>query len=90
MSLRPSSDNMINNLKNFRGEPRVYSLPVGLTLPDGLVVIHEHSEQYSLQTTLPIPLPALNDKMTDLLADCISVTKTQYLEALDDEDDQDN
>jgi hypothetical protein len=90
MSLRPNSDTMIGILENFRGSPRVYSIPVGTTLPDGLVVFHEHSNHYSLQTTVPIPLPDLNDKMTDFLAGCISVTKEQFLEAQDDEDDQDN
>lgn len=91
MSLRPNSENMINILRNFRGSPRVYSLPVGTKLPDGLCVIHEHSDHYSLQTTEQIPLPALNDKLTRLLADAaVSVTKEQFLEAQDDEDDQDN
>ena len=55
-----------------------------------MVVIHEHSDHYSMQTTQPIPLPELNEKMTELLATCLSSTKEQFLEALDDEDDQDN
>ena len=90
MSLRPNSDIMIKILNNFRGSPRVYALPVGTTLPDGLVVFHEHSDHYSLQTTVPIPLPILNEKLTQLLANSVSVTKEQFLDAQEDEDDQDN
>jgi hypothetical protein len=90
MSLRPNSPMMKTILENFRGSPRVYCLPVGTTLPDGLVVIHEHSDRYSMQTTVPIALAELEDKMTALLAECPSSTKEQFLAALDDEDDQDN
>jgi hypothetical protein len=90
MSLRPNTMTMLNVLENFRGSPRVYALHAGTTLPDGLVVIHEHSDHYSLQTTKPIPLPDLNDKITDLLDSCISVTKEQFLAEQEDEDNQNN
>ena len=90
MSLRPNGPNMISILQNFKGSPRVYALPVGMTLPKGLVAIHEHSDHWSLQTSEPIPLPDLNNKLTDLLATTISVTKEQFLAAQEDEDDQDN
>ena len=90
MSLRPNSENMLNILRNFKGSPRVYCLPVGLKLPEGLVVLHEHSDHWSMQTTRPVPLPQLNAEMTKLLAGTVSVTKEQFLEAQEDEDDQDN
>ena len=90
MSLRPNSPVMKTILENFRGNPRVYCMPVGTTLPDGLVVLHEHSDHYSMQTTEPITLSDLNAKLTALLAECPSATKEQFLEALEDEDDQDN
>lgn len=90
MSLRPSSERMVEILKNFRGSPRVYALPVGTILPEGLVVFHEHSDHYSMQTTVPVPLPVFNDQLTKFLSGCVSVTKEQFLEAQDDEDDQDN
>ena len=89
MSLRPSSDVMRDILVNFRGSPLVYQLPTGLVLPEGLVILHEHSDHYSLQTTMPISLPELNAKMTTFLTSLQSCTKEQFLAALDDIEDQD-
>ena len=56
MSLRPSGETMHSILKDFKGTPWVHHLPLGLELPEGLVVLHEHTDHYSLQTTEPITL----------------------------------
>ena len=90
MSLRPSGPNMLSILQNFKGEPSIYTLPCGLALPDGFCVYHEHSDHYSLQTTVPISLPDLNKKMTEFLQSLSVQTRQQFLEMLEDEDDQDN
>jgi hypothetical protein len=90
MSLRPKSDKMLDILRDFKGSPRVYCLHEGMNLPEGLVVIHEHSDHWSLQTSTPISLPDLNNKMTALLATTVNVTKEQFLAAQEDEEDQDN
>ena len=36
-------------LSSHPGEPRVYRLHMGLVLPEGLVVLHEHTDHYSMQ-----------------------------------------
>ncbi|GAA6036946.1 hypothetical protein JCM8097_005472 [Rhodosporidiobolus ruineniae] len=42
-------------------DPKVFS---SLPLPKNLVMYHEHSDHYSLQTREPIPLDELNDQIT--------------------------
>ena len=90
MSLRPMGPKMVEILKGFKGNPRVYALLEGMTLPEGLIVLHEHSDHYSMQTTKPITLDELNEKMTQLLSTVTSVTRDEFLAQLEDEDDQDN
>lgn len=90
MSLRPNSPKMLDILSKFKGSPLIFSLLEGMVLPKGLVVIHEHTDHYSLQTTEPVTLPELNERMTKLLASCMHSTREQFLEAQNDENDQDN
>ncbi|CUF53889.1 Hypothetical protein, putative [Bodo saltans] len=90
MSLRPATDKMIGILKEFKGEPRVYAMLEGSPVPAGLVVLHEHSDHYSLQTSEPITLDALNAKMTEFLKTIPSQTREQFFAQMADEDDQDN
>eukprot|EP00300_Choanocystis_sp_HF-7_P033531 c45891_g1_i1.p1 GENE.c45891_g1_i1~~c45891_g1_i1.p1 ORF type:complete len:166 (+),score=33.38 c45891_g1_i1:29-499(+) len=90
MSLRPRTEKMISILREFKGEPTIYALLEGMRLPPDLVLLHEHSDHYSLQTAVPIELPHLNSKLTALMQSLTSQTKQQFLQALEDEDDQDN
>ena len=88
-SLRPSGENMVNILKNWNGEPTIFRLNEGMQLPDGLVVIHERSDHYSMQTTVPIELEELNAKITEILEEAPRQTKQQFLEQYYDLYDQD-
>lgn len=90
MSLRPRGDKMTSILQGYKGSPRVYSMHEGLTLPGPLVVYHEHTDHYSMQTSEPISLAEFDKLLSDFLASLPSVTKEQYLAQLEDEDDQDN
>lgn len=90
MSLRPAGDTMIQILKSFRGEPKIYHLACGLELPKGLVVYHEHSDHYSLQTSEPISLTMFNERLTKFLQELPAQTKEQFLNQMEDIDDQDN
>lgn len=90
MSLRPASDTMIQILKSFRGEPKIYHLPCGMKLPPALVVYHEHSDHYSLQTSEPIQLEAFNKRLTEFLQSLAAQTREQFLKQMEDVDDQDN
>jgi hypothetical protein len=81
---------MINILKGFRGDPKVYTIRCGLELPPHFILYHEHSDHYSLQTREPIPLEELDQRMTQFLKSLPSQNRDQFLESLEDMDDQDN
>lgn len=92
MSLRTANPKMRQILGDFRGGPelRVYRMQEHLNLPDGLVLLHEHSDHYSLQTSVPVPLDKLNQKLTEFLQTLPSQSKEEFIEWFDDVDDQDN
>ena len=90
MSLRPAGDTMIDILRRFRGDPKVYTIWCGLELPSHFVLYHEHSDHYSLQTTESVPLEELNRRMTEFLKSLPCQNRDQFLESLEDVDDQDN
>jgi hypothetical protein len=90
MSLRASSEKMATILREFRGEPRVYRMQEGTLLPSGLVVLHEHTDHYSLQVSEEMALAQFNQKLTDYLKTLPNVSKAEWLAAFDDVDDQDN
>lgn len=90
MSLRPGNDTMLNILRNWRGDTRVYRMSEGLQLPKELIVLHERDDHYSMQTTEPVHLSVLNERLTEFLESCPSQTKEQFIEQMEDLDDQDN
>ena len=90
MSLRPATENMLHIAKNYRGNVTVFRLQEGLELPDGLVLLHERDDHYSMQTDEPVPLETLNERITNLLKECPTQTRDQFVEQLEDPDDQDN
>ena len=90
MSMRPATDSMLRIAQAFRGEQRVYRFDEGMELPDGLIVLYERDDHYSMQTTEPCTLDELNAKITALIQTMDYQTKEQFIEQLLDEDDQDN
>lgn len=90
MSLRPAGEKMVSILKEFKGSPRVYRMHEGLTLPDPLVVFHEHTDHYSLQTSQALSLDEFHSVLTKFLESLPSTTKEQFFDQLNDDDDQDN
>mmetsp|Transcript_39089 Transcript_39089/g.55031 ORF Transcript_39089/g.55031 Transcript_39089/m.55031 type:complete len:154 (+) Transcript_39089:14-475(+) len=90
MSLRPATENMLHIAKNYRGNVTVFRLQEGLKLPDGLVLLHERDDHYSLQTDEPVTLETLNSRITEVLAECPTQTRDQFVDQLEDPDDQDN
>ncbi len=89
-SLRPSGPKMHEILKGYKGDPRVYRMHEGLILPEGMVILHEHTDHYSLQPSVPTPLGEFNARITDLIQGLPSMTREQFFAALEDPDDQDN
>ena len=90
MSLRPAGDNMTRILANFRGEPTVYTIGCGTTIPSHFALFHEHTDHYSLQTAEPVDLDTLNKRMTEFLETLPKQSLQQFIEQLEDDEDQDN
>ncbi len=90
MSLRPPTNKMIEILVNFKGTPTIYRLLSGLELPPHLILYHEHTDHYSLQTSEPVTLDEFNGRLTEFLQTLPSLSRKQFLWEFFDEDDQDN
>lgn len=68
MSMRPSGITMGMLVGVFRAKhARVYEVPAGTPIPPELVLLHEHSDHYSLQPAEPMLLPALEARLTAFL-----------------------
>mmetsp|Transcript_18707 Transcript_18707/g.26193 ORF Transcript_18707/g.26193 Transcript_18707/m.26193 type:complete len:169 (+) Transcript_18707:18-524(+) len=78
MSLRPGGFNMGEIVANFKGAHRIIEIPKDIKLPKEFILLHEHSDHYSLQTTVPITLSELNSRMTKFLAPFKVITKDEY------------
>mmetsp|Transcript_5306 Transcript_5306/g.11732 ORF Transcript_5306/g.11732 Transcript_5306/m.11732 type:complete len:101 (+) Transcript_5306:179-481(+) len=76
--------------KNYRGNVTVYRMQEGMDMPDGLIVLHERDDHYSLQTEEPVELDELNQRLTSFLEELPSQTRDQFVDQLEDPDDQDN
>ncbi len=62
-SLRPRGTNMWDLLIQRRGATNVMEIPEGTKLPQGLVLLHEHGDHYSLQCTTAMTRKALEKLM---------------------------
>jgi len=68
MSMRPPTPYFINFAENFGGKRVVvFRVPKGTALPNTLTLLHEHTDHYSLQTTVPCSLSELNQRLTKFL-----------------------
>lgn len=56
MSLRPGGFNLGEIIANYKGAVQIIEIPKSFKLPPELILLHEHSDHYSLQTTAPIKL----------------------------------
>ncbi|KAJ7273746.1 hypothetical protein B0H12DRAFT_1007738 [Mycena haematopus] len=65
MSLRPDGPFLQELIRGLKGRNTViYRLPQGVKLPPDLVLLHEHTEQHSMQCTVPMTLATLNEKLS--------------------------
>lgn len=65
MSLRPDCSKFRCLLSSFRGPFKVYTLQSGLQIPEDLLLIHEHTDHYSLQVKKSMSLDHFNSLLTD-------------------------
>ena len=67
-------------LATYTGKCNIVFVPENTAIPEGLVLIHEHGDHFSLQTTVSITPASLNKKMTTFLASFKRYTKDEYFE----------
>jgi hypothetical protein len=82
MSMRPTGKKLENFLKSFRGKC-IYMVKEGTKIPDNLVLLHEHTDHYSLQTSVPCKEDELNERLTKFLTENATfLTKMECLDVL--------
>ena len=68
MSMRPLGAALAMIVAPFRGKCLVHEVPANTPLPPELVVLHEHSDHYSVQPAVTMTPSALNAALTAWLA----------------------
>ncbi|PLB47327.1 hypothetical protein P170DRAFT_511951 [Aspergillus steynii IBT 23096] len=80
-SMRPNTPKTQRLVSTLRGTSAcIYSIPAGVRIPDGLILVHEFKDHYSLQAGEETTVDALNARITDFLqskGQCL--TKEEWL-----------
>lgn len=79
-SLRPAGINLWDIVSSRRGITNILEIPAGVKIPEGLVLLHEHGDHYSLQGTQPMKRKALEALMNKFVADFPFYTKEEYFQ----------
>ncbi len=79
-SLRPAGINMWDIVSSRAGITNVLEIPEGVKIPEGLVLLHEHVDHYSLQCTKPMKRKALEGFMNQFIADFPFYSRDEYFE----------
>merc|ERR1712230_1810 len=81
-SLRPNTPTQQDLVDSFKGPSVVvYAVPQGTMLPEGLVVVHEKADHYSLQPAEEMSLAELNAKINNFLnTKGVRLTKSEWQE----------
>ncbi|GAA6008970.1 hypothetical protein JCM10207_004047 [Rhodosporidiobolus poonsookiae] len=79
-SLRPHGYMQQEIVRNFDlPDTVIWQLKKGLKLPKNLVLYHEHTDHYSLQTRVPVTLDVLNTQLTDFFTrNCTAWTQKAW------------
>lgn len=56
----------------------VFKIPEGTALPDGLVLYHEHTDHFSMQTSVACLPQELNKKLTEFVSQFSFYSKEDY------------
>ena len=69
MSMRPAGRMLAVIVGTFRSSKALlYEVPAGTRIPTSLVLLHEHSDHYSMQPAERMPLARLNAALTTFLS----------------------
>jgi hypothetical protein len=78
MSMRPNGMSQLEILAGMRGEVSVCEVPEGAPIPAGLVLVHEHTDHFSMQTSVPCTPRELNEKLTSFIAQYEHYPKSEW------------
>jgi hypothetical protein len=62
----------------------------GTIVPEGLALLHENQDLYSLQAARPMPLSEMNERITAFLKTAHEMTRDDCLAMLEDPEDYDS
>lgn len=79
-SLRPAGGQMWEILSTQTGVVKVIEIPEGTHLPPDMVILHEHTDHYSLQTTKSIKPSVFSKNVTEFLSKFEVYPKEVYFE----------
>lgn len=80
LSLRPQGINMWDILSTWSGKTNVLVIPKDTVVPDDLVLIHEHGDHYSLQTSISRTPRDLNASLTKFMDKFELMSKNDYFD----------
>ena len=84
-SLRPLGPVLKEIIANFRGNC-IFVVPKDTPIPDDLVLLHEHSDHYSLQTSVPCTEKQLNQRLQTFFSKLPQMDKATFFKTYDTED----
>jgi hypothetical protein len=67
MSMRPIGQMLAVLVYNLKGKCNIFEVPEGTKIPQGLILLHEHSDHFALQPAIEMPLAELNKRLTAFL-----------------------
>ena len=78
LSLRPMGINLWDIVSNYNGKITVVRIPKNTPIPEELVLLHEHSDHYSMQTAIPCSPSELNKRLAEFLAPFEKLTVPEF------------
>ena len=76
-SCRPAGPNLFEIVTHFKGN-YIYIIPKDTPLPDELILILEHTDHYSIQTTTDCTEKELNERLNKFLEKMELISKEEF------------
>lgn len=85
MSLRPKCDLQRQQVMNHGGSKlKIFVLPAGMEVPSKLILVHEHTDHYSMQVRIPMTFEEFNKELNLMLKGLKTLSKDEFLQMFGD------
>ena len=81
MSLRPLGLTLKNVAMTYKFK-YAYEIPMNTPIPENLILLHEHTDHYSLQSSIKCTPEELNDRLTKFLKKQTLMSKENFVRKL--------